>query len=45
MKNKKDNYWEPRNEVFKDKDRAKSYTTTSTNPPRTQTPKKDKYGR
>ncbi len=43
-KDKEDTYWEPRNEASKDKDKAKSQTSSSTNQPLTQAPKKDKGG-
>ncbi len=45
-KNKEDTYWEPQNEAFKDKDKAKSHnSSTPANQPQTQAPKKDKHGR
>ncbi len=34
-KDKEDTYWEPRNEISKDKDKAKSQTFFSTNQPQT----------
>ncbi len=42
-KDKEHTYWEPRNEVSKDK--AKSNSSASANQPQTQAPKKDKCGR
>ncbi len=45
-KDKEDTYWEPQNEVSKDKNKAKSHSSlSSTNQPQTQTPKKNKRGR
>ncbi len=44
-KNKEDTYEEPRDEAFnKNKDKAKSHNSSSTNQPQTQAPKKDKRG-
>ena len=44
-KNKNNIYWEYRNEAFnKDKDKAKSYNSSSANQPQTQALKKDKRG-
>ncbi len=43
-KDKEDIYWEPRNETFKYKDKAKSQTSSSPNQPQAQAPKKDKHG-
>ncbi len=44
-KDKEDTYWEPCNEASKNKDKAKSQTSSSANQPQTQAPKKDKRGR
>ncbi len=44
-KDKEDTYWKPRNEASKNKDKAKSQTSSSINQPQTQAPKKDKRGR
>ncbi len=45
-KDKEDTYREPQNEASKAKDKAKSYScSTSANQPQTQAPKKDKRGR
>ncbi len=41
---KKDTYWEPCNEASKDKNKAKSQTSSSANQLQTQAPKKDKRG-
>ncbi len=42
-KDKEDTYQKTRDEAFKDKDKAKSYnSSTSANQPKTQAPKKDK---
>ncbi len=44
-KDKENTSREPQNEVFKDKDKAKSHnSSTSANQPQTQAPKKDKRG-
>ncbi len=43
--NKEDTYWEPQNEISKDKGKAKSHSSfTSANQPQTQAPKKNKCG-
>ncbi len=44
-KNKEDTYWEHCNEASKDKEKAKSYNTSSANQPQTQAPKKDQCSR